>query len=184
MSADKGSLNAGAISFTPGGAGGSLADNTKENIASEEYIIDGEEYEPTETDNSLLDDIESEMDKSMELVLAEQMNSATISTTTTSSELPPHLANHASEFWFPEVRDCKCCEGYKHGCTCCSSQNTGVCQKCSTGSACAPVPTSGGGGGKRYGGGGGGGKPKVSCKFFQSPSGCRFGDKCRFSHVM
>mmetsp|Transcript_3733 Transcript_3733/g.5480 ORF Transcript_3733/g.5480 Transcript_3733/m.5480 type:complete len:177 (+) Transcript_3733:313-843(+) len=176
MSTDKGSLNAGAISFTPGGAGESPDNIVEENVA-EEYIIDGEEYDVEEHTDKALDDIESEMDKSTELLLAEQMmNSATISSTTASSELPPHLANHASEFWFPEVRDCNCCKGYKHGCTCCSSQNTGVCQKCSAGSAPAPPTTSGG---KRYGG-----KPKVPCKFFQSPSGCRFGDKCRFSHVM
>jgi len=29
------------------------------------------------------------------------------------------LSAYASEFWFPECRDCTCCNGYKHGCKCC-----------------------------------------------------------------
>ena len=28
------------------------------------------------------------------------------------------LSSHAAEFWFPECRDCTCCQGYKHGCKC------------------------------------------------------------------
>ena len=28
------------------------------------------------------------------------------------------LSPHAAEFWFPECRNCPCCNGYKHGCKC------------------------------------------------------------------
>lgn len=28
------------------------------------------------------------------------------------------LSPYASEFWFPESRNCPCCKGYKHGCNC------------------------------------------------------------------
>lgn len=29
------------------------------------------------------------------------------------------LSKHAAEFWFPECRNCPCCNGFKHGCQCC-----------------------------------------------------------------
>jgi len=29
------------------------------------------------------------------------------------------LTKYANEFWFPECRNCICCEGFKHGCKCC-----------------------------------------------------------------
>lgn len=31
------------------------------------------------------------------------------------------LSARAAEFWFPECRDCTCCNGFKHGCKCCKS---------------------------------------------------------------
>ena len=42
----------------------------------------------------------------------------------------PDLPPHAEEFWFPECRNCTCCNGFKHGCSC-ASANGGVCRSCS-----------------------------------------------------
>ena len=28
------------------------------------------------------------------------------------------LSSKANEFWFPDCRDCPCCNGYKYGCAC------------------------------------------------------------------
>jgi hypothetical protein len=84
--------------------------------------------------------------------------------------LPSHLAAHAAEFWFPECRDCSCCNGFKHGCTCAPS-NYGICSVCSgvqTAGPSPPVKPSSG--------------SKSQCRFFLSPRGCKFGDSCRFAH--
>jgi len=176
-------LNAGAVSFTPGGGVNTVYQ--EEELVEDSPLYDPEQDEDDDEDvdvetEIILHDIESEMDTSTEFHLAEMMNSATITNNTTSTELPPHLANHASEFWFPQVRDCSCCKGYKHGCSCCKSGGS-VCQKCSAGTS-AGAGGGGGGGGFRNSGST---KPgKIPCKFFQSSSGCRFGDKCRFSHEM
>jgi hypothetical protein len=71
------------------------------------------------------------------------------------SSLPAHMKKHAAEFWFPDsryeskekrcecrnfvshlscsllcfdqsFRDCTCCKGFKHGCSC-QASNNGVC---------------------------------------------------------
>lgn len=42
------------------------------------------------------------------------------------------LTKAAAEFWFPECRDCECCKGFKHGCSCCSKQGVAVCS-CASG---------------------------------------------------
>merc|ERR1712238_503781 len=39
---------------------------------------------------------------------------------------PSHMAKHAAEFWFPECRECSCCQGFKYGCKCAAS-NGGSC---------------------------------------------------------
>ena len=46
------------------------------------------------------------------------------------------LSSHAAEFWFPECRDCTCCKGFKHGCTCCTNGVT-VCKD----PTCSAPPT-------------------------------------------
>mmetsp|Transcript_30479 Transcript_30479/g.73128 ORF Transcript_30479/g.73128 Transcript_30479/m.73128 type:complete len:100 (+) Transcript_30479:79-378(+) len=47
----------------------------------------------------------------------------------TNAALPPHMKKHAAEFWFPQSRDCACCNGYKHGCAC-QASNNGTCASC------------------------------------------------------
>jgi len=42
------------------------------------------------------------------------------------SDLPPYMKKHAAECWFPECRDCTCCQGFKYGCAC-GPTNNGVC---------------------------------------------------------
>jgi hypothetical protein len=40
-------------------------------------------------------------------------------------------SHHFAEIWYPECRDCPCCRGFKHGCSCVATNN-GVCM-CVTG---------------------------------------------------
>ena len=136
-------------------------------------------------DEEILDDIEAEMaeeeDKDEEDMLSAAMTNAIVSSSAATSHatshatLPSHQVNHAAEFWFPECRDCACCKGYMHGCSC-----AGVC-KCSQKSAGgtsilsaatnAFVPSSS----QQT-------MPvKVACKFYQMGN-CSFGESCRFSH--
>lgn len=228
-------LNAGAATFTPGGAtppvdpaapeadmaagpGHGLDENGQ-------YMMDpygagggGGYIEDTSENNAMLDEIEAEIEAQQQ-----QQSGPTGGGPPSSGGAPPvmytDLPPHADEFWFPECRNCTCCNGYKHGCQCCAKEGLRSC-KCapSTGptsnAAAAPPPQQqpggwmpaqpgpgtgggggnygggqGGGGGGRghYGGGrGGGGRGRGGnpppCRFFNSPSGCRFGDNCRFSH--
>ena len=181
MSAD--GLNAGAMPFVPGGVGNAPAQ------ARHEFEDSFAKYA------EMMDDLETEADNEDDAHFPPPkatMTVAAVANVATSSGLPPHLAHHAAEFWFPECRDCQCCNGYKHGCQCAPSHG-GVC-KCSGGvPQQGPPPVqmqrgqmpSGGphsGGGRGGGGRGGGNQGKVLCKFFTSPGGCRFGDNCRFAH--
>jgi len=50
------------------------------------------------------------------------------------SRSPHDIAKYKAEIWYPECRDCGCCQGFKHGCTCYLSNN-GVCM-CVTGGIC------------------------------------------------
>jgi hypothetical protein len=50
------------------------------------------------------------------------------------SRSPYDIAKYKAEIWYPECRDCGCCQGFKHGCACCPSNN-GVCM-CVTGGIC------------------------------------------------
>lgn len=52
-------------------------------------------------------------------------------------KLPPF----AHEMWFPECRNCQCCKGYKHGCSCCGNGCT-TCTKL----GCSSTATARGGG--------------------------------------
>mmetsp|Transcript_41118 Transcript_41118/g.63332 ORF Transcript_41118/g.63332 Transcript_41118/m.63332 type:complete len:153 (+) Transcript_41118:161-619(+) len=121
---------------------------------------------------NMVESIEQEIDDDEANGLVEAMNDVAVQPAgpPPATGLPAHLAKHAAEFWFPECRNCTCCNGFKHGCQC-AAANGGVCT-CSAGTAppvaVAPAPA--------------GGK-KVLCKFFLSPGGCRFGDKCRFAHA-
>lgn len=40
------------------------------------------------------------------------------------------LTPQAAEFWFPESRNCECCQGYKHGCSC-RANGKSTCVVCS-----------------------------------------------------
>mmetsp|Transcript_30232 Transcript_30232/g.49955 ORF Transcript_30232/g.49955 Transcript_30232/m.49955 type:complete len:177 (+) Transcript_30232:116-646(+) len=170
-------LNAGASTFTPGG------DDSAPMPPSDDSFRNYAE---------MIETIEAEVENTEVNDLSASMNNASVGggPVMVDSSLPEHLAHKAAEFWFPECRDCTCCNGFKHACQC-----GGIC-KCSptpVGSLkpAPPGPSSGRGGrgrggGRGYGGGGGrggGGRGgKVPCKFFQSSQGCRFGDQCRFAH--
>eukprot|EP00535_Pseudo-nitzschia_heimii_P009013 CAMPEP_0197192578 /NCGR_PEP_ID=MMETSP1423-20130617/25257_1 /TAXON_ID=476441 /ORGANISM="Pseudo-nitzschia heimii, Strain UNC1101" /LENGTH=190 /DNA_ID=CAMNT_0042645485 /DNA_START=78 /DNA_END=647 /DNA_ORIENTATION=- len=47
------------------------------------------------------------------------------------STLPSDIAKYKTEIWYPECRDCACCQGFKYGCRCAPSNN-GICM-CITG---------------------------------------------------
>eukprot|EP00547_Thalassionema_nitzschioides_P005236 CAMPEP_0194218604 /NCGR_PEP_ID=MMETSP0156-20130528/24135_1 /TAXON_ID=33649 /ORGANISM="Thalassionema nitzschioides, Strain L26-B" /LENGTH=151 /DNA_ID=CAMNT_0038948015 /DNA_START=221 /DNA_END=676 /DNA_ORIENTATION=+ len=127
----------------------------------------------------MMDDIDANLhENEVDDLVASMNNNGIMNTTSTSSEaaLPSHLVKHAAEFWFPECRDCACCKGYKFGCpNCCATKE--YCSACcgneppppiqaqsQSPAQCTPA------------------KPSL-CKFYASPSGCRFGDKCRFTHA-
>jgi hypothetical protein len=138
-------------------------------------------------DDEILDEIEAEMaeeeDRDEEDMLSAAMSNTIVSSSAATSHaasyatLPSHQVNHAAEFWFPECRDCACCKGYKHGCSCggvckCSQKSEGCVSSLSdatnnafvhTGSNQQTLPV------------------KAACKFYQSGN-CRFGQSCRFSH--
>ncbi|KAI2501285.1 hypothetical protein MHU86_13148 [Fragilaria crotonensis] len=159
MSAD--GLNTMASTFIPGGS-----------TASSEQPFDDSFAQYAQ----MMDDIEAEVE-------AEDANIMVPPPTpiTDTSALPAHLARHAAEFWYPECRDCQCCNGYKNGCSCCQT-NGGVCRCTGTSGSWQPAaPGNVNIDSVPYGGESGSGKPL--CKFFQSPGGCRFGDGCRFGHV-
>mmetsp|Transcript_25491 Transcript_25491/g.46041 ORF Transcript_25491/g.46041 Transcript_25491/m.46041 type:complete len:186 (+) Transcript_25491:97-654(+) len=81
-----------------------------------------------DNDDKVLNAIKAETNRDIDNdnvdLLSSAMNNTTITTSsastvaTTTSSLPAHLANKAAEFWFPECRDCTCCNGFKHGCGC------------------------------------------------------------------
>jgi hypothetical protein len=70
------------------------------------------------------------------------------------------LNAHAAEFWFPECRNCACCNGFKHGCSCCKGGGVDTCQdpNCSVSSG-GPGGSGSSGFSSGGGGGGGGGAP-------------------------
>lgn len=49
------------------------------------------------------------------------------------------LSKHAAEFWFPESRNCPCCNGFKHGCGCCK----GGIDTCTNASCLSTEPVAG-----------------------------------------
>lgn len=104
---------------------------------------------------------------------------------------------HAAEFWFPECRNCTCCSGYKHGCTCCKDGGSASCRNpncvnqefasevaSTLGSrqpaSSAPAPSYTTGATAVVGGSAGNASTTV-CRFFAQGS-CRFGTSCRNLH--
>jgi hypothetical protein len=148
-------LNAGAASFTPGGPPAAVAQDDSFSA----YI-------------DFVEDIHEAMDDEDldETFVPPRPADAGV------SGLPEHLAKHASEFWFPESRDCTCCNGFKHGCRCAASHG-GVCDSCNPGGGSGGPPA-----GSLPPAGQAGGRGQQICKFFRSPQGCRFGSGCRFLH--
>ena len=156
MSAEDPNLSASAASFVPGG--GTLDDDAVER------------------------EIQAELDQQAMDGLVAGMNDSTVASPSAgaaaaaaSSSLPAHLASQAAEFWFPECRDCTCCKGYKHGCSC-----GGLCQ-CSGGTPGVPKTQASSLGAAATSQRRNSNEQKQPCRFYQSGS-CRFGDKCRFSH--
>lgn len=117
------------------------------------------------------------------------------------------LSSAAAEFWFPECRNCPCCNGFKHGCSC-RSNGVDTCThpECVDPSHTASVrarvaaspPASAPSGPISHGNPSprpspsfapprgpptGGDEASVPCKFWSSPMGCRFGSTCRNSHL-
>lgn len=115
-------------------------------------------------------------------------------------------SNVDKEFWFPEARDCTCCQGFKYKCACVSSKSLTccadpLCQKGGPGAPSAeparslpdladgelvveaPSDTEGEApapAARRPGPAAAPGGAKM-CHFFQQGN-CRFGASCRFSH--
>ena len=119
------------------------------------------------------------------------------------SMLPPDIAKYKAEIWYPECRDCACCQGFKYGCTC-GPLNNGICM-CITGipgdatvmtmnshefwyqqlqCTIPPVESQPRRNSKRNMNSDNR-KRKVNapCRFFFSAAGCRHGDACSFSHT-
>ena len=101
-----------------------------------------------------------------------------------------NLSALAGEFWFPECRDCVCCQGFKHGCACCKTSGALQCTEPFCGglttpslqtgysttpavrrSVPPPVPATASTA-----------SSQPICSFYQSGA-CRFGTSCRFRHV-
>jgi len=154
-SAEDQNLKASAASFVPGG--GTLDDQAEREIQAE-------------LDQQDMDALVAGMNDS---TVASPSAGAAASAISTS--LPAHLASQAAEFWFPECRDCTCCKGYKHGCSC-----GGLC-KCSGGTPGTAPPKASSLGAAMTDQRRNSNEKKQPCRFYQSGS-CRFGDKCRFSH--
>jgi len=125
----------------------------------------------------------------------ENMNSMEV-----RSSLPSGIARYAAEIWYPECRDCGCCQGFKHGCNCAASNKricmcvTGIpddtsivtmnsnelwCQQLQSKSHSIEFqlhPTE-----RRCSRRGV--KVVSPCRFFFSAAGCRHSDACSFSHT-
>lgn len=97
------------------------------------------------------------------------------------------LSTVAKEFWFPESRNCSCCKGFKHGCTCCVgsiiSCSRGDCTRDAVNLPTPPPQVAVSNGTTET-------KTSISipsndqlCRFESAPGGCRFGAGCRFLHA-
>ena len=86
--------------------------------------INADDYEELTEEERQMHELELEMDKAA--LEAENNAKNSESTGGGGAFLPAGavpskngvLSPHAAEFWFPESRNCPCCVGFKHGCTC------------------------------------------------------------------
>lgn len=74
----------------------------------------------------------------------------------------PSPNSRGAQSWFPECRDCSCCQGFKHGCRCCQGSSR-VCS-CVATKPTADTKTAG------------------ECSYFKSGN-CKYGDSCKFRHT-
>jgi hypothetical protein len=145
------SLNAAAATFTPGGPNEECdeAEATTTTASSPSF--------PPQEDSSdnhgsfseyaeMVETIEDIMDEESDDYNPLMIQSVPTVASVVETGLPPHLVNHAAEFWYPESRDCTCCKGFKFGCNCVKVDRNGVCKFCggaassSTGAATAQAP--------------------------------------------
>jgi len=202
------SLNAGASTFTPGG---SSNDNNK-SVLSTGTIGSGSQLRDSFTemvegiDNVIDQDAHGTPSPSDVTTPHTSGGVNAINAPALKTSLPSHMAKHAAEFWFPECRECSCCQGFKYGCKCAAS-NGGSC----TCSADDDAPTAAtttttihscqgqmdnanfhqqqrvySSGGRQISGGGGNGNVRrkaTPCRFFFTKQGCRFGNSCNFDHT-
>jgi len=129
------------------------------------------------------------------------------------SSLPSNIEKYDAEIWYPECRDCLCCRGFKHGCTCATSNNricrcvTGVLDDVSvvtmnsydlwyqqllpqypTESQCNTIESHCNPIERRSSRHNVNNhimheKVDTTCRFFSSSAGCRYGSSCPFNHV-
>jgi len=199
------SLNAGASTFTPGGSNN---DNNK-SVPSTGTIETGSQLRDSFTD--MVEGIDNVIDQDnrgtpppSDVTTPHTSGGVNVNNTPAlKTSLPSHMAKHAAEFWFPECRECSCCQGFKYGCKCAAS-NGGSCTCSADDDAPAAATTTTtihsrqgkldnvnshqqqrvySSGGRQIGGGGGGVRRKAPCRFFFTTQGCRFGDSCNFDHT-
>lgn len=204
------SLNAGASTFTPGAPNN---DNNKSVPSTATGTIEaGTQLRDSFTE--MVEDIDNVMDQDTHgsttpSDVAPPHTSggccggvSANNTPAVKTSLPSHMAKHAAEFWFPECRECSCCQGFKYGCKCAAS-NGGSCtcvadDDTPTAATTTTVTTSRQGkldnvnfhqqqrvysSSGRHIGGGGGVRRKFPCKFYFTSQGCRYGDSCSFDHT-
>lgn len=149
----------------------------------------GEDHEADE-----IEPIDEEAEKEMEELEKLMESSATPSKGVVPAGAVPteqsgRLSSHAAEFWFPECRECKCCNGFKHGCSCVKNDKFIACQAatCTIDPAhkdqkltedTMPQQRADNNSSRRSTS-----DNSNICRFEQSPGGCRFGASCRFRHV-
>ena len=88
------------------------------------FFLEKELYEagtPRNEDELAMAELEAEIDK---ITGNEYESSVSQSRSTLPAGAVPFqngvMSKHAAEFWFPECRNCECCNGFKHGCSCCT----------------------------------------------------------------
>lgn len=179
----------------------------------DDSAANNEQNQPESEDLANMDEIEKALGEQFEGLHSDSPDSAMefVGSTSNSGKYPSNtsylpsgavpsrngvLNQHAAEFWFPESRNCPCCNGFKHGCTCRASGvdtcfnpnctdiefqaqvNTDLQSRpaASTGLAISTpigVPNNGNTMGSPQ---------SPFCKFEASPGGCRFGASCRYRH--
>jgi len=199
------SLNAGASTFTPGGPNNDNVKSVPSTGTATGTIETGTQLRDSFTE--MVEGIDNVIDQDTRGTLPPSHVTAphtsggvnANNTPAVKTSLPSHMTKHAAEFWFPECRECSCCQGFKYGCKCAAS-NGGSCT-CSADddapTATATTTTMNSRQGKldnvnlhqqhraysSGGRGGGGVRRKVPCRFYFTAQGCRYGDSCSFDHT-